>query len=76
MNFLARSERECERSFDFDGSGLFRNLIGNTLAMTSFDTSHVKNIVLLGLARTGMTEQYDVFDVRGVKASHGKCISL
>jgi len=31
----------------------FRNLIGNSLAMTSFDTSHVKNIVLLGHAGSG-----------------------
>jgi elongation factor G len=33
----------------------FRNLIGNKLAMTSFDTSHVKNIVLLGHAGSGKT---------------------
>src|SRR5262249_39040440 len=39
----------------FDGCGLFRNLSGNTLPMTSFDTSHVKNIVLLGHAGSGKT---------------------
>ncbi len=39
----------------FDDIRLFRNLMGNTLAMTSFDTSHVKNIVLLGHAGSGKT---------------------